>query len=112
MRDVEALVERQPPLFHDLVDGQPLEVLEDEVEDSLREADVAFVGDADVVDRDDVRVIQAGDGARLVHEAAAHLRVVGERDRQDLDGDLPAERRIRAEVNLSHAAAPEEAATW
>ena len=72
----------KPAHVHDLVEALAFEVLEDEVERPGREARVALVRDGEVVERDDVRVVQGRDGARLVHEAAAHLRVLLERGRE------------------------------
>ena len=106
--DVEALVQGEAPLLHDLVDGEPLEVLEDEVEEAGREPGVPRVREADVVNRDDVRVVDPGHGPRLVQEPSPHLLVGREGRRQDLDRDLAAERRIGAEIDLSHPAPAQE----
>ena len=54
------------------------------------------VGLADVVDRDDVRVVQGGGGARLVREAREALLVVGEMRGKNLERDLAAEARVAA----------------
>ena len=60
-----------------------------------------------VEDRDDVRVGQAGQGARLGGEALAHLGLRRERRRQLLDGDAAVEAPVATEVDDAHAAAPD-----
>ena len=60
-------------------------------------------GLADLVDRDDVRVVQRRGGARLLLEAGEPVRVGRERLRQHLDRDFAAQPRIARLVHLSHA---------
>ena len=55
--------------------------------DVLHDDEVAAGVDAGVVDLDDVRVDQLGDGQRLAAEAGDELLVVGEVLGEDLDGD-------------------------
>ena len=64
---------------------------------------------ADVVQRADVRVVQAGDGLRFALEALLHLGVVGEVRRQDLDRDRAVQPRVGGLVDLAHAAGAEGA---
>ena len=47
---------------------------------------------------------ERGDGLRLALEARAAIRIVGERRRQDLDGDVAVEPRIAGAIDLAHAA--------
>src|ERR1019366_5850453 len=54
-------------------------------------------------------MVESGDRPRLVHEPATHFRVALERGRQDLDGHAAAERGVRCEIDLSHAAPTEQA---
>jgi hypothetical protein len=64
----------------------------------------------DLLDReqgDDVRVIEAGDAARLAFEPRQAVRIGGERRRQDLDRDLPSEPGVAGAPNFTHAAGPE-----
>ena len=56
------------------------------------------------VDRRDVGMIQRGEGLRLPFEPRETLGVPGERVRQDLDGDLTTQRRVRRPVHLPHSA--------
>ena len=58
----------------------------------------------DVEQRADVRVVQAGDGARFTLEPKTRLRVVRDRRRDDLDGHRAIELDIDGLVNLAHAA--------
>ena len=62
---------------------------------------------ADAMDRDDVRVREAGRRARLAQEPLA--RRVGAREvrRQHLDGDVAVELHVAREVDDPHAAAAE-----
>ena len=60
--------------------------------------------DAGVEDRDDVGMRERSDGLRFALEAGAPLRVVRERRRQDLDGDVAAQPRVFRAIHLAHAA--------
>ena len=66
-----------------------------------RDEQVPVVG-ADVVDRNDVRVIQRGGGAGFLLEAGAALGIGGELA-EHLDHDLAAEPAIVRCVDLAHA---------
>jgi hypothetical protein len=58
----------------------------------------------DVVDRDDVRVVEGGGRARLLHEPPVAIGVGCRLRRQHLDGDRPAEARIDRAVHDTHPA--------
>ena len=62
-----------------------------------------------VVDRDDVRLAQPGDGVGLALEAALVLRVVGQRGGQQLQRDLAVAARVVGAVDLAHAARTDDA---
>ncbi len=78
------------------VERVALDQLEDEV------IDVALL--ADVVERADVRVVEARDRLRLALEAGADLGLVRKVRRQDLHGDVAAEAGVLRAVDLAHAA--------
>jgi hypothetical protein len=63
----------------------------------------------DVVDGEDVRVIQGGDGARLALETRDALRVGDEVGGEDFEGHAAAEPFVAREVDLAHAARAERA---
>ncbi len=71
------------------------------VDELHRDVDRGLVG-ADVVDRDDVRVVQGGGRARLLLETLAAIDVRGELRREDLDGHVAPEARIARAIDLSH----------
>ena len=58
---------------------------------------------ADLVDRDDVRVVEGGGRARLLGEAAEAVRDRGEGLGQELDGDVAVEVVVAGAVDLTHA---------
>ncbi|MCG3159451.1 MAG: hypothetical protein JMDDDDMK_00440 [Acidobacteria bacterium] len=58
---------------------------------------------ADVVNRQDVRVVQCRGRARLLLEAAQAVGVFGELGRQGLDGDLTIQSRVAGFVDFAHA---------
>ena len=93
-----------PLLLDDLLERAALQVLHGDVG--------AAVGLAAVVDRDDVRVVEARRGLRLAPEALDELAVLGVALGHDLERDLAAEARVLGEVHRRHAAdaeAPEHA---
>ena len=61
-----------------------------------------------VVDGEDVRVIQGGDGARLALEEGEAGGVGGDLLRQDLDRHLATQARVASSVDLAHAAGADE----
>ena len=62
---------------------------------------------ADVEDADDVRVREAGGGARLAHEPLTEDLVAAERLREALDRDVTAECLVPREVHRRHPAVTE-----
>ena len=66
-------------------------------------------GFADVVDRDDVRMIQRRRGFRLSDESGQAVTVVGERWRQNLQRDAAVQARVLCEIHLAHSAFAERA---
>ena len=62
------------------------------------------VGNADVMDGHHVGMLHRSGGARLRQEALAALRIVSERRRDHLDGDVAVEIELAGTVNDSHAA--------
>jgi hypothetical protein len=63
---------------------------------------------AECVNRADVRMVQSGDGARLLLEAGDAGRVLRQIGRKNLERDLPLELEITGEPDLAHAAASEK----
>ena len=61
-------------------------------------------GATDFVDADDVRMFEAGDGARLVLEAHRHLVGAAAAEMHDLDRDRAIQRQLRREIHGRHAA--------
>ena len=84
---------------HLLAQRVPFEQLRDDERDALM--------NARVMDRDDIRVIQAGGGARLPFEAPLPIRVARERRRQHLDRHLPVQVWIPRPIHLAHRAGAE-----
>ena len=64
---------------------------------------------ADVVDREDVRVVQAARGARFLFEPALAIGIARECRRQDFDGHVAPELWVVCAIDLAHAADPETA---
>ena len=58
---------------------------------------------ADVVENTNVRVIQAGNGARLAFEPLAAFRLIGEMSGKNLDGDDPVQAGVAGAINLPHS---------
>jgi hypothetical protein len=99
--EAQALRDGQLPLVAEAVDGQPLDVLHDEVGQ-------AVVGGAPVQEARDVRVVERGENLPLVAETAEDE--VGVHPALDeLDGDALAELAVGAErlVDGAHPAAPD-----
>ena len=70
----------------------------------------AAVGLARLVDRDDVRVVEARGEPRLAEHPLAEPFVVGEALAQQLQGDRALEPHVERAVHLAHAAAPGKSA--
>src|SRR5215831_13686529 len=62
---------------------------------------------ADVVNREDVRVVERRGGAGFLLEAAQTIRIRGELGRQYFDGDLPTESWIFSQIDLTHSTCAE-----
>ena len=62
---------------------------------------------ADVVQRANVRVVQAGDGLRLALEPLLEIGVRGDMLGEHLDGDGAVESRVPRLVDFSHTASPD-----
>lgn len=60
------------------------------------------------MERDDVRVIQRGDGTGFLPEAPEPIGVSSHRCRQDLERHIAAHSRIRRAIHLAHPAGPED----
>ena len=76
--------------------------------DELHRDEAPFEDVADLVDGDDVRMIQRGDGARFLFEAADRVAVAGQPVAEELDRHLAAEPGVVREIDLAHAAAADE----
>ncbi len=97
-QDREHFVDGQTPGFRDAV-------LERAALHELHGEEVRALVLADVVDRDDVRMVQGRGGARFGLETAYELGVRGEACAEDFDGDAAVEARLYGEVDLAHSAA-------
>ncbi len=62
----------------------------------------------DIVDLTDMRMVQRGNGARLVLETPNTVRVSRQLLRQDLDSDVTTKACVVRAVDLTHAASAEE----
>jgi hypothetical protein len=84
---------------HRLAEVDALDVLHGDVVDALHLADLE--------DRHDVRVLQAGGGARLALEAGEGVLAGQERGGHGLERDLALEDRVLGQVHLAHGAVAE-----
>ena len=94
--DVERLGERERFAVHEEPQCRAL--------DELRGHEAALVPRADLVDRDDVRVVEGGGGQSFLAEPAHALLAVRETSGQQLDGDAAVEALVVREEDLTHAA--------
>ena len=62
---------------------------------------------AEVVDRQDVRMLEGRDDARLAQEALDEVRILRVRGVDHLDGDRPRELHVRGAPHVGHSAPPE-----
>ncbi len=99
-RDRQQLGERQAAFGNRQRERPALDQLHHEEPDRARLLDR--------IDRDDVRMIQRGGGARFTLEAAEPIGIGGEGRRQDLDRDVTAEAPVAGAVHLAHAAGAEQ----
>ena len=98
--DVQGLGDRQPaPVGEHRPDREAVDELHDDEEGVL-------VG-VEVVDADDTRVIEGGDGRRLALETVPELRVLGVAVAQDLDRDRYLEAGVETAIDDAHRATPE-----
>ena len=72
--------------------------------DLFHRDEVEAVRRADVVDRDDVRVVQRGSRLRLPDEATSAFRVRDRSRRKELDGDGAIEPRVNGAIDDAHPA--------
>ena len=72
--------------------------------EQLHHRDGHVVDDRQLVDRDDARVRQRGDRARLGLEPPPHLGIGRDVRRHHLDGDVAIEPRVARAIHLAHAA--------
>ena len=99
-RELDRVADRQRPACDDeLLQATPVEVLHRDV--------VGALGLAAVVDRDDVRVREAGGVFRLAAEALDELLVVCVAVVQDLDRDPAPELLVLGQVDVGHPAGAE-----
>jgi hypothetical protein len=107
--DATGLARVERTLGHDVFQEPPVDVLHDDeghldlVPGGI--ADRLFTG---VEHADDRRVRHARGGLRLLAEAGAEGRIVGEGGLQQLDRDSAAQPGIHADMHVGHAAATEE----
>ena len=95
--DVQNVVQFQAAARHVLPQRHAVNVLRD---DEARRARLA-----EVVNRQDVRMCEAGDGARLLHEALHAAGVGGYLGGEQLDGDGALQlARVLREIDLAHPA--------
>ena len=97
--DLQRLIERQRPLLQPLGQRVALEILHDQ--------EVGALVLAHVVQRANVRVIQAGDGLRLALEPLLEVGVCGDMRGEDFDGDGAVQAGVAGFVHLAHAARAE-----
>ena len=75
--------------------------------DELHRDELDAVRGADVVDRDEVRVVQRRGRARFLLEAFQPLGVGREGHRENLESELPTEPRVARAIDLAHPARSE-----
>jgi len=96
---LQGLVERQGALLQSIGERVSFDVLHDH--------EIHAILAADVVERADVGMVQAGDGPGFTLETLLELGVVGEVRRRDLDGDRSVEAGVFGLVDLTHPPGPE-----
>ena len=98
-RDLEELRQRHAAAGYQLVERAPL--------DQLHRQEPDAVGLLDRVDRDDVRVVERGNGARFALEAGEPSGSRANGGGQHFDRDVAAQPRVARAVDLAHAAGAE-----
>jgi hypothetical protein len=94
--ELDQTVDRQRTIVDFALQGSSFEQLEDEERPALIVSDF--------MDRADVRMVQRRRGARLAEEPIDRLTIGGLGTSQEFESDLPAEREVFAQVDLSHSA--------
>ena len=97
---LDGLLQREPAGAQPLAQRLALEQLRDHV------GDAAF--EADVEDREDVRVVEGARRPRLALEALEPVGVDRGRARQHLDRDVAAEAGVAGAIHLTHASCAEQ----
>jgi hypothetical protein len=95
-RDAQRLIDGERPTAKTFRKRLALQVLHDE------EVDVVLA--ADVVERADVRMLEAGDRARFALESVARVRIGGDVRPEHLERDGAIQPRVARLVDLAHAA--------
>ena len=95
----EGLIQRQSAFLQTLLERLTLHVLHDEVVNP-----VLF---ADVVERADVRVVQAADGPCFTLEAFPALRIGGQVFGKDFDGNRAVQPGVGCTIHLTHTTGTE-----
>ncbi len=103
LRDLERDADRARDRERAADDAVPQRLALQELHHRVGDAVLAAV----VVQREDVRMGQRGDGARLALEAGEGLRIARDALRQDLDGHLAPEPRVARPVDLPHSSRSE-----
>ena len=95
--DGQRLLRREPAGRHGLAQVHAI--------DKLHQQEVEAAGLAEVVNRDDVRVIQRGQRVGLAGEALRKSRIPGALGREQLERDEPIQRTLPRLVHHTHPAA-------
>ena len=109
VRRHERIGERDTQL-DDARDGQPARChmpVKPLTLDQLHRQEPNAVRILDRIERDDVRVVEAGDDAGFMFESRQAFRVRGHAGRQDLERDVTTEAAIPRPIHLAHAAGAE-----
>jgi hypothetical protein len=72
--------------------------------DELHHERLDAVGVFEPVDRGDLRVIQGGEDFGFALKTRQSIAITRDRGRQELDRDLPLQRRVRRPIHLPHSA--------
>jgi len=99
-RDLDRPLLREGPGFEPVAQRLSLEELRDGVRDALVEAEI--------VDREDVRVGERRDSLGFALESLPRVRVHGQSLGEDLDRDLAVEPGVLGAIDLSHASGPQD----
>ena len=95
-RNPEQPIERHPAGRDQLVQRLPV--------NELHRQEGCLAGLIDRVQRDDVRVVERGNGARFALEAGAALGVSTEAVGKDFDGDIAVQAGVPSAIDLAHPA--------